>query len=204
MSATMLAPPEVLNGQTMTADSYLAMEREGIREFQGKYELFNQKIRFMAGASQAHNTITGNILTLLKMLIWQQNLPAYVNQSDMKVISFLRHKNYFYPDIVFAEGELLFDDIKKDVLTNPTLLIEVLSDETESFDRGDKFRSYRQIESLNEYLLVSQYEKKIEQFYKNQDGDWVVSVVITEGVLPLRALPFSLDIEQVYRQVVGV
>ena len=102
----MLAPPEVLNGQTMTADSYLAMEREGIRELQGKYELFNQKIRFMAGASQAHNTIAGNILTLLKMFIWQQNLSYYVNQSDMKVISFLNYKNYFYPDIVFAEDEL--------------------------------------------------------------------------------------------------
>lgn len=197
----MLAQPEILNGQTMTADSYLAMERAGIREFQGKYELFNQKIRFMAGASQAHNTIAGNILTLLKMFICQQNLPCYVNQSDMKVISFLTYKNYFYSDVVFAEGDLLFDDIKKDVLTNPTLLIEVLSDETESFDRGDKFHSYRQIESLNEYLLVSQYEKKIEQFYKNQDGDWVVGAVITEGVLPLRALPFLLDIEQVYRQV---
>ena len=204
MSTTMLAPPEILNGQTMTADRYLAMEREGIREFQGKYELFNQKIRFMAGASQAHNTIAGNILTLLKMLIWQQNLPCYVNQSDMKVISFLTYKNYFYPDIVFAEDELMYDDIKKDVLTNPTLLIEVLSDETESFDRGDKFHSYRQIESLNEYLLVSQYEKKIEQFYKNNNGDWVVGSVFTEGVMPLRSVSFSLNLEQVYRQVTGV
>jgi Uma2 family endonuclease len=204
MSRTMLASPEILNGQIMTADSYLSMEREGIREFQGKYELFNQKIRFMAGASQAHNTIAGNILTLLKMFIWQQNLSAYVNQSDMKVISFLRHKNYFYPDIVFAEGELIYDDIKKDVLINPTLLIEVLSDETESFDRAEKFRSYRQVESLNEYLLVSQYEKKIEQFYKNQDGDWVVGAVFTEGVLPLQSVPYSLQLEQVYRQVVGI
>lgn len=204
MSTIMLAPPEVLNGQTMTPESYLAMERAGIREFQGKYELFNQKIRAVVDTSQAHNTIAGNILTLLKMFIWQQNLSAYVNQSDMKVISFLRHKNYFYPDIVFAEAELLYDDTKKDVLTNPTLLIEVLSDETESFDRGDKFRSYRQIESLNEYLLVSQYEKKIEQFYKNQDGDWVVGAVFTEGVLPLKTVTFSLPIEQVYRQVVDV
>ena len=202
MTATILPPPEILDGQFMTEDDYLAMERKGIREFQGKYELFNQKIRFMAGASQAHNTIAGNILTLLKMFIWQQNLSAYVNQSDMKVISFLHHKNYFYPDIVFAEGELLFDDIKKDVLTNPTLLIEVLSDETESFDRADKFRSYRQIESLNEYLLVSQYEKRIEQFYKNENDEWVVGAVFTEGVMPLHALSFSLELEQVYRQVV--
>ena len=201
MEITMLTSPEVQNGQAMTPDRYLAMERNGIREFQGKYELFNQKIRFMAGASQAHNTISGNILTLLKMFIWQQNLTAYVNQSDMKVISFLNYKNYFYPDIVFAEGELIYGDTHKDILTNPTLLIEVLSDETESFDKGDKFHSYRQIESLREYLLVSQYEKKIEQFYKNADGEWVVGAVFTEGVLPLRSLSFSMNLGQIYRQV---
>ena len=198
---TMLTSPEVLNGQWMTADSYLDMERNGIREFQGKYELFNQKIRFMAGASQAHNTIAGNILTLLKMFIWQQNAMAYVNQSDMKIISFLDYKNFFYPDIVFAEGELLYDNHRKDVLTNPTLLIEVLSDETESFDRNDKFDSYQQIESLREYLLVSQYEKRIEQFYKNNNGEWVVGAVFTEGVLPLVSVSFSLQLDQVYRQV---
>ena len=201
MEMTMLTSPEVLNGQWMTADSYLDMERNGIREFQGKYELFNQKTRFMAGASQAHNTIAGNILTLLKMFIWQQNAMAYVNQSDMKVISFIDYKNFFYPDIVFAEGELVYDNYKKDVLTNPTLLIEVLSDETESFVRNDKFDSYQQIESLREYLLVSQYEKRIEQFYKNNDGEWVVGAVFTEGVLPLVSVPFSLQLEQVYRQV---
>ena len=155
----------------------------------------------MAGASQAHNTIAGNILTLLKMFIWQQNAMAYVNQSDMKVISFIDYKNFFYPDIVFAEGELVYDNHRKDVLTNPTLLIEVLSDETESFDRNDKFDSYQQIESLREYLLVSQYEKRIEQFYKNNNGEWVVGAVFTEGVLPLVSVPFSLQLEQVYRQV---
>ena len=197
----MLTSPEILDGQTMTTERYLDMERDGIREFQGKYELFNQKIKFMAGASQAHNTIAGNILTLLKMFIWQQNLSMYVNQSDMKVVSFLENKNFFYPDIVFADGELVYDDYKKDVLSNPTLLIEVLSDETESFDRGDKFRSYRQIESLNEYLLVSQYETRIEQFYKNNNGEWIVGTVFTEGVFPLKSIPFSLPLEQAYRQV---
>ena len=66
---------------------------------------------------------------------------------------------------------MVYDDYKKDVLSNPTLLIEVLSDETESFDIGDKFRSYRQVESLKEYILVSQYETRIEQFYKNYNDE---------------------------------
>ena len=109
----MLTSPEILDGQTMTAEHYLDMEREGIREFQGKYELFNQKIRFMAGASQAHNTIAGNILTLLKMFIWQQNLSMYVNQSDMKVVSFLKIKTSFILTSFLSMANWSMTTIKK-------------------------------------------------------------------------------------------
>ena len=201
MTTTQIAPPDALDGKTMTAEEYLAMERTGIREFQGKYELFNQKTRFMAGASNAHNTIAGNILALLKFIIWQNDLNARVNQSDMKVVSFLDYKNYFYPDVVFIDGEPRFDDRRKDVLINPTLIIEVLSDETELFDRGDKFRSYRQIESLKEYVLISQYERRIDSFFKTDDGNWHVAESVETGEFSLFSLPFSLKIDHIYRQM---
>ena len=201
MTTTQIAPPDALDGKTMTAEEYLAMERTGIREFQGKYELFNQKTRFMAGASNAHNKICTNLVTLINNFLWANFPEANLSQSDMKVVSFLDYKNYFYPDIVCVVSDMTFDDRRKDVLINPTLIIEVLSDETELFDRGDKFRSYRQIESLKEYVLVSQYERRIDSFFKTDDGNWHVAESVETGEFPLFSLPFSLKIDHVYRQM---
>jgi Uma2 family endonuclease len=201
MSSTLMVSLEKLHGQKMTAKDYLAMERANIREKNGKYELFNKTLRFMAGASEAHNTIATNLVTILNMFLWQQERNTHVYQSDMKVVSFLTYKNYLYPDIVVVDETPVYYDIKKDVLTNPTLIIEVLSDETEAFDRGDKFMSYRQIESLREYILVSQYERRVEHFYKSEDGVWQVGKVVKLGELPLMTLPLNLPLTKVYRQM---
>jgi Uma2 family endonuclease len=201
MSATVFAAPEALNGHKMTPEAYLAREREGIREFEGKYELFNQTLLFMAGASEAHNKIAGHILTILNNHIWQNDLDASASQSDMRVVSFLEYKNYFYPDIVFVDGKNKFDDNKKDVLINPTLLIEVLSDETESFDRTDKFESYKKIASLKEYILVSQYQRRLEHFYRNSQGEWVTGKIYKSGELPLKSIPYSLPLKFIYHRM---
>lgn len=193
-----IAPPNAQNHNKMTPKAYLEMERKGIREFDGKYELFNQTLIFMAGASEAHNKIAGHILTILNNLIWQHDLDASASQSDMRVVSFVKHKNYFYPDIVFVNGQNKFDDRRKDVLVNPTLLVEVLSDETEGFDRNGKYESYKKIESLKEYILVSQYERHVEHFYKNDVGEWITGEVMSSGELSLRSIPFSLPLNRVY------
>jgi Uma2 family endonuclease len=198
MSATHFAAPEALNGHRMTPEAYLAREREGIREFEGKYELFNQTLLFMAGASEAHNDIAGNISAIFKQYIWQNDLQSRVFQSDMKVVSFLDYKDYFYPDVVFIEGKTTYDDYKKDVLINPTVIFEVLSDGTKDFDRNDKFESYKKIDSLQEYILVSQYERKIEHFYKTQEGKWLNKKPIKTGELSLISIPFSLSLRQIY------
>ena len=193
-----ISPPNALNHHKMTAKAYLEMERKGLREFDGKYELYNQTLIFIAGASEAHNKIAGHILTILNNLIWQNDLDASASQSDMKVVSFVKHKNYFYPDIVFVNGQNKFDDRRKDVLVNPTLLIEVLSDETEGFDRNGKFESYKKIDSLKEYILVSQYERCVEHFYKNEVGEWVTGEVLARGELGLRSIPYALPLNMIY------
>ena len=201
MTSMLIASSENLHGQKMTAKEYLAMERANIREKHGKYELFNRNLRFMAGASEAHNTIATNLVTILNMFLWQQERNTHVYQSDMKVISFLNYKNYLYPDIVVVDEAPVYHDTKKDVLVNPTLIIEVLSDETEAFDRGDKFLSYRQIESLCEYIIVSQYERRVEHFHKSTEGVWQVGNVINSGELPLITFPLSLPLHRIYRQL---
>jgi Uma2 family endonuclease len=201
MSATLIAAPEALNGHKMTPEAYLKRERAGIREFEGKYELFNQTLMFMAGASEAHNKIAGFILTILNIFIWQNDLEASASQSDMRVVSFLDYKDYFFPDVVFVAGKTRYADDQKDVLVNPTIIFEVLSDSTGNFDRGDKFESYKQIESLKEYILVSQYERRIEHFYKNADDKWITGKVYKQGVLPLLSIPYSLPLKQIYHNM---
>ncbi len=201
ITATTPAIPDALDGQFMTPEAYLEMERRGIREFHGKYELFNQTLRFMSGATTSHNDISAHITALFQWFIWQSDLKAHIAQSDMKVVSFLTYKNYFYPDNVFTMAERVYHDIKKDVLVNPTIIVEVLSDDTESFDRGDKFQSYRQIESLQEYILVSQYRRRIEHFYKNNAGLWVVGKVVESGGLSLKSIDFQLVIDKVYHDL---
>ena len=123
-TTTGITAPNALNGLKMTPEAYLKHERETLREIGGKYELFNQTLIFIAGASEAHNSIASNILALIKFFLWQNDAPSQVFQSDMKVISFLNYKDYFYPDVVFIESQTQYDDDLKDVLLNPTILLK--------------------------------------------------------------------------------
>lgn len=201
MSTTLFAAPEALNGHKMDAKTYLERERAGIREFEGKYELFNQTLIFMAGASEAHNNIAGNILTILNNYIWLHEVNYHAFQSDMRVVSFLDYKDYFYPDVVFINEKTRYDSKQKDVLINPTILFEVMSDSTGNFDRTDKFESYKQIESLKEYILVSQYERRVEHFYKNETGEWITGKVYKNGELPLKSISYSLPLKRIYHGI---
>ena len=117
------------------------------------------------------------------------------------MVSFLAYKNYFYPDVVVVDGKPYFEDSFTDVMLNPTLLIEVLSETTEAFDRGDKFTSYRQIKSLKEYILISSTKRSIEQFYCNEVGQWQIGFVFSEGSVPLKSLPITLEFDDVYQNV---
>ncbi|MBL7814068.1 MAG: Uma2 family endonuclease [Saprospiraceae bacterium] len=186
---------------TMTAEEYLRMQRSGAREMTLKYEFFNRKLRFMAGGSPNHNRISRNLTYLLERQIRENNTTQEVFAGDMRTISYLQEKNYLYPDVVLVDGTPYFDDENGDNLANPTLVIEVLSESTESFDRGDKFKSYRQTPSMREYILVNQKEKCIEQFFKNEKGRWQIGDIITEGSFKLETLPFELDVDDIYRNV---
>ena len=194
---TVLAPQD-----KMTAEEYLKMQRSGPRELAPKYEFFNQKLKLMAGGSPNHNRINRNLTFLLELQVRQHDTKQEVFANDMRTVSYLMYKNYLYPDVVVVDGKPYYDDERGDNLANPTLIIEVLSDSTESFDRGDKFRSYRQTPSMKEYIVVSQKERCIEQFFKDEKGRWQISDIITEGTFKLETIPFELSVDDVYRNVV--
>lgn len=187
--------------RAMTAEEYLKMEREGIREMDGKYEFFNNQLRLMAGGTPNHNRINRNVVQALTNQIDASDRDLELFFVDVRVVSYLSYKNYLYPDTFIVEGKPYFDDQQNDNLLNPRVIVEVLSNSTESFDRGDKFKSYRQIPTLQEYILVNQKHACIEQFYRDETGKWIFGDIIYEGVFKLKSLPFELDVKQVYRKI---
>lgn len=179
---------------------YLRIDREENREKNGKYEYFNQTLIYNSGGTLQHSSICSNTNANLVLGIMQTKGTNSV-LIDIKVKSYLDYKNYVYPDGVVSDGRPKNEDEKKDILSNPLLIVEVLSDSTEGFDRGDKFKSYRNIPSVKEYLLISQNEKCIEQFYKDENGRWQFGEIVTEGSLKLKSLNFELTVEDLYFNV---
>ena len=142
--------------RAMTAEEYLKMQREGIREMDGKYEFFNNQLRLMPEGTPNHNRINRNVVQALTNQIDDSDRDLELFFVDVRVVSYLSYRNYLYPDTFIVEGTPYFDDQQNDNLLNPRVIIEVLSNSAESFDRGDKFKSNRQIPTLQEYILVNQ------------------------------------------------
>jgi Uma2 family endonuclease len=144
-----------------TINEFLPWERQQ----KLKHELINGKIYTMGGVSKKHNQINFNLNGLLyivrKML---KNFTAF--STDMRTFIPLK-ESYVYPDIVIVKGEDKYLDKEFDTLTNPTVVFEVLSKSTKQFDKSKKFVYYRSIESLKEYVLISQSEYHVVHYYKN-------------------------------------
>lgn len=179
----------------MSEEEYLAFERAS--EF--KHEYVNGEIIDMAGASWEHGLIVGNTVTVFNNAL--ANKDCYVSPQDLRIRASMFH-SYRYPDIAVVCGKPKFTDDKFDTIMNPIVLIEVLSDSTESEDRGKKLREYRQIESLQEYLLISQDSPLIERYLRQASGDWLYSEVSgLESKISLPSLEISLALADVYRKV---
>ena len=109
---------------------------------------------------------------------------------------------YTYPDVAVVGGEPRFEDSHVDTLLNPTVLIEVLSDSTEAYDRGGKFAHYRALESLSDYLLVAQNEPRIEDFRRQTDGQWLYSVADgLDAEVEIANIGCVLHLAEVYERV---
>jgi len=150
----------------MTPGEYLALERSSLDI---KHEFFDGDVFAMVGAGINHNRININLAGELRNRFKADNSPCEVLSNDMRVKI---ENNYTYPDIVIFCGDAQFEDNKFDTLTNPVIIIEILSDSTEAFDRGDKFTYYRAISALKEYILVSQKKYHVEQYIRSDNGKW--------------------------------
>jgi Uma2 family endonuclease len=178
-----------------TPEEYLAMEREA----QEKSEYYSGQIYAMAGGSPEHNLIGFNIAGLLHARLRGSPCRGFTSDQRVRVTE---TGLYTYPDVTVVCGELQFDDARRDTLTNPALLIEILSPSTEAYDRGEKFAHYRRIESLQEYVLIAQDQPRVERFLRQSDGTWNYRAAEgVEGRLRLESVGVELLLSEVYEGV---
>ena len=182
----------IASSSPLSADEYLSFEHTS----QGKHEYRNGQIYAMAGASNNHVIIAGNLFASLRFKLRGTGCRPYM--ADTKV--YISTKNtYYYPDVVVScdSRESGFNTF----LSYPCLIAEVLSDTTEAFDRGDKFADYRHLSSLTEYILISQKRIAIDVFHRNQHGQWVLSTYNANQTFQLRSINVDIEVAELYEDV---
>jgi Uma2 family endonuclease len=185
---------ENLARKLISVDEYLEIERTS----EEKHEYYKGEMFAMAGGKRVHSVIAGNILTKINIQI--EKKPCIAFGSDMKVR--VRPDGlYTYPDISALCGEEKYHDEKEDTLLNPSLIVEVLSESTENYDRGKKFVLYRELESLQEYVLVSSDYKKVEIFRRTANNQWLLSDVKEDEPVQFETIQCSISLEDIYNKV---
>jgi Uma2 family endonuclease len=177
-----------------TPEQYLAMERKA--DFKSEYD--GGYITAMSGASTEHNLIAGNLHGEVRFQL--KGRPCVVFMSDMR-LCVSPTGLYTYPDVMAVCGDRQYLDAEVDTLLNPTVIVEVLSASTESYDRGRKFRHYQHLPSLQEYVLIAQDEVSVERYTRRGD-DWVLSVFTRlDDTLRLTSIDCEIPLREIYDKV---
>lgn len=176
----------------ISPEEYLEMERRA----ETKSEYLDGRVYPMSGASWPHNRIVANLVIAIG---WQlKGDPCHVLPSDMRV-RVSETGLYTYPDVSIVCGEPELEDEHLDTLLNPTVLVEVLSESTERYDRGRKAEHYRRMPSLQEYLFVAQDEPRVERYRRRTEEEWVLTEARgVEESMELDAVPGVLELRDIY------
>ncbi|MEN9847552.1 MAG: hypothetical protein RL368_292 [Pseudomonadota bacterium] len=179
-----------------TLAEYFALEEQ----LESRNEYYQGEVFDMVGASINHNRITSNLHGLLYLALQQSNtFELFVN--DMKVYM-LETDSITYPDIVVIQTPTIFHEEREDTITNPLLIIEVLSKSTEDYDKGKKFDAYRTLPSFQEYLLVDQYAPRLTHFVKQQAKHWLMQEIDAKNEqFSLQTLNVTLQLNDIYQRV---
>lgn len=178
-----------------TPEEYLERERAAPH----KSEYYAGEIFAMAGASPSHNLLVAGMIAALSARL--RGTPCGTFASDLRV-ECGPSGLFCYPDVSVICGPPQYRDERQDVVTNPTLIVEVLSTSTEGYDRGAKFAQYRRLASLCEYVLVSQDEARMEVFTRGGDGRWTLTEAVgLDATCPLSSLDIALPLSEVYERM---
>jgi len=185
-----------ISSQKLTPQEYLAIERAA--DF--KSEFFDGEMFAMAVISKDHSRITVNLTGGFHAAIRGKDCDLFSSDLRVKVSA---NGLYTYPDLTIVCGPVDVEDEQADVLLNPTLIIEVLSPGTERYDRGKKFDLYRELDSLKEYVLVSQDQYRVEQFLRGNGSEWGYRVAFKEDdIVEFPSVGCSIPLKDIYARVV--
>jgi Uma2 family endonuclease len=196
-----MALPDTL--PTFTPDEYLAFEHSS----KSKHEYLDGLIYAMAGCSPEHSTICVNVSEVITRQL--RGTPCRPFSADMKLrclsaptTTGRRRGLFAYPDLIVVCGEPVFHDAQRDVLVNPTLIVEVRSPSTEAYDRGEKFLRYQELASLTDYLLIAQRYPCLEHFAKQANGQWLLTIEThLSSSLCIASINCRLPLAEVYEWV---
>ena len=176
-------------------EEYLKLEE--VAEFKSEYQ--DGRIIPMTGGTPNHNRIAVNFGGALNLATKGQPYRVFINDLRLWIPS---KRVYTYPDVMLVAGKLEFAEGRKDTITNAVMVAEVLSESTEDYDSGGKFKLFRTIPSFREYVLIDQYEMHVEQFVKTNDNKWVLSEYDgADAVLRLSFVEFEMRLGEMYDRV---
>lgn len=180
---------------SLTSAEYLAIERAA----ESKSEFFDGEMFAMAGTTKNHARIVMNLSRELSARLKGRTCEPFATDLRVKVEA---NGLYTYPDLVVICCEQLFEDDRLDTLLNPTLIVEVLSETTERYDRVRKFDLYRALPSLQEYVLVSQSEPRVEQFLRQTEGGWHLRITTDPtAFVNLTSIACQIPFAEIYERV---
>lgn len=179
-----------------TPEKYLELEEKSAI----KNQYLDGEIIPMAGGTTNHNQITINFCRAFPLTIGDRDYYIYINDVKLWIPDY---RFYTYPDLMIIEGKPIYQSENKNIVTNPKIIIEVLSDSTQNYDKTEKFRAYRSLPSLQEYILIAQSSYYVEQYIKQTEQQWLFNVI--EGKnnhLSLASIDFSILFSSIYQRIV--
>ncbi len=190
-----VSEPEVAYRLRYTLANYLTLERKS----KTKHEFFENELFSMAGASDAHNEIFTNLFFQIALKLKGKSCRPYGSDKRLHIPE---NSLYTYPDISIYCNGLQHSKTDKDSSILPTVIIEILSDSTQTYDRGDKFKLYRDIPSLRQYILINSEEIAIESFFRNENNNWELQEYTNcSETLILKSLNTSISVQEIYENV---
>ncbi len=184
--------------QQLSIKEYVELEQST----QTKYEYHNGEVFALAGGTINHSLLCGSIYGELRHQLKAKNKDCLAFTSEMK-LNIAHSKSYVYPDAMVVCGEYKIGADYKHAITNPVLIVEVLSKSSADYDRGDKFYKYRTIDSFQEYLLIEQDKPQVELFYRKKDAHtWQIDRFEgLDAVFPLQSLSIEISMNALYDKV---
>ncbi len=164
-----------------------------------RHEYIDGQIIPMTGGTPNHNQLAGNFYAFLNVALKRQPYRVFIADQRLWIPN---RRIYTYPDVMVVQTPLEYQEGRKDTLTNPVMIAEVLSKSTKSYDRVEKFAAYRTISSFKEYILIDQYTMHVEHYFKSGNNKWIFSEYDDADVLlGLAAVPCQVLVGDIYDKV---